>query len=121
MDPVAVWIQSNHRLVPRDNLLELITSFGQRLVGRLHIRHRDRDVGEAEVRALITTAHSIIIITLSAVVVSELDQALTIKGELPMGRRTWAVDTKEVQIELILRKRKLLDNAKSKKLIKLNC
>lgn len=61
-------------------------------------------MGEAEVRILIATAHSIVIITLSAVVMSELDQALTIEGELPMGRRTWAVNAKEVQIELILRK-----------------
>jgi hypothetical protein len=38
-----------------------------------------------------------------------------------MRRRTWAVDTKEVKIELILGKYKLLDNAKAKKLVKLDC
>jgi hypothetical protein len=105
MDPIAVWVQSNHPLVHRGGiLLGFVTSFGQRLVGRLYIHHRDRYMGEAEIRFLIPVAYSIIVITLSAIVMSELDQALTIEGELPMRWRIWAVNTKEVKVELILRK-----------------
>jgi hypothetical protein len=101
-------------------LLELVSSILDALASGLEVVNGDASVAESSVRVLVSIVDSVGRVILSAVVVSEFDDALTVDSRVSKRNGTLVVVGQEVEIKLGFREFKLADHAHSKELVKLD-
>lgn len=102
-------------------LLELIPRVLDALTRGLDVVDRDADVPEPAVRLLVAMVDGVALVRLGAVVVRQLDNALAVEGAVAVRRRRRPVVRQEVEVELRLGERQLLDQAEAQELVELDC
>lgn len=98
-------------------LLELVAGVLDALARGLDVVDGDADVAEAAVRLLVAVVDGVILVSFSAVVMRQLDNALAVERAIAVRRRRRPVVGEEVQIEFRLGERQLLDQAQAEELV----
>ena len=124
LDPVTIGVKDEGNVAHTSIgklLLELVASILDSLAGGLNIVDRDTGVPEATVRLLVTVVYLVVGIILGSVVVSQLDETLSVKGALVVRQGLGRIIAEEVEVELVIGELELLDKAHSQELIELSC
>ena len=101
-------------------LLELVASILNAPTGSLDVVYTDAGMAEATVGLLVAIVDGELRVVLCAVVVCKLNQALTIKDGIPVGKSLGPVVAQEVEVELVIGELELLDNAHSEEFVELH-
>jgi hypothetical protein len=104
----------------RELLLELVTGILDALAGRLDVVDADASVAEAPVRIAVAVVDLVIGVVLGAVVVRQLDKTLAIPDIVAMRRRLGRVVAQEVEVELGVRERELLEESHAEVFVELD-
>lgn len=123
LDPIRVLIQSKGNvshgaLVQR--LLELVAGVEEALAGRLDVVHADASVAKSTVGLFVAIVDLEVGVVFRAVVVSELNNALSVGEVLSVGDGVGAVVGQEVEVELGFGELEVLDDLHSKELVESN-
>jgi hypothetical protein len=119
-DPVTIGVKNEGNVAHTSIgklLLELVTSILNSLAGGLDVVDRNTGVAEATVRLLVTVVDLVVGIILGSVVMSQLDETLSVKGALVVRQGLRRIIAEEVEVELVIGELELLDKAHSQELI----
>lgn len=123
LNPISIGVQGKCNVLHAsigELLLELVPSILDALAGGLEVVDGDASVTESSVRILVSIVDGVVGVTLSAIVVSEFNDALTVNGRVSKRDCTLVVVGHEVEIELGFRELELADHTHSKELVKLD-
>lgn len=122
--PVTIGIldESNVLHTPISQLLlEDVASIFNTLACGMDVVDGDAGVAKTAMGLLIAVVGLVVGIVLGAVVVSQLDDALTVKHLVAVGAGTRPIVSQEVEVELGFGKLKLTDNGHAEKFVKFDC
>lgn len=123
LNPVSIRVQGKCNVLHTPVgklLLELVSSILDALASGLEVVDGDASVAKSSVWILVSVVDSVGRVILSAVVVSEFDDTLTVDARISKRNGTLVVVGQEVEIKLGFREFKLADHAHSKELVKLD-
>ena len=120
LHPVAIRVKHKSNVLHppiSELLLEPVASIFKALASCLKVVNRDAKMAEALVRLCVAIGDLVVRVVFRAVVVCELDDALTICPMVAVRNRLWAIVCEEVEVKLGVRVRQLINELHAQELI----